>query len=224
MTKEEFIAIMEKPKAIYTQQNFLAKRETLDIWYSLFQDFPAKAMAMAVQSYILTKTFPPTPADINAELQKLRIGNAGSLPTAEEAFAMVRKATRNSTYNSEFEFSKLPKIVQDAVGVPQNLMAWGAMDSSEFETVQKSHFVRQYNSLVARAKDEERLPGMIRNVIEKSRENPGIESFKHPQIEEKTVPQIEEMPEIEKEEGGFTDELFKRFGTTAPKPEEDDDE
>ena len=176
MTKDEFKILVKGMKSVYAQPTFIADQYAFDVWYGMFKDIPYKAMDMAVKSYMFSKTYPPTPADINAELQKLKTGNAGSLPTAEEAFAMVRKATRNSTYNSEFEFSKLPKIVQDAVGVPQNLMAWAAMDMSEFETVQKSHFVRIYNSLVEREKSEERLPKSIRNVVTAARETPKLET------------------------------------------------
>lgn len=176
MTKDEFKILVKGMKSIYAQPTFIAGQYAFDVWYGMFKDIPYKAMDMAVKSYMFSKTYPPTPADINAELQKLKTGNASSLPTAEEAFAMVRKATANSNYNSEYEFSKLPKIVQDAVGVPQNLAAWGMMDIGEFETVQKSHFVRIYNALVEREKSEERLPKNIRNVVTAAREHPMLET------------------------------------------------
>ena len=197
MTKTEFLTIAKTMQDVYTQQNFMAKKDTVDVWYTLFQNIPYKIMAAAVQAHIMTEKFPPTPADINAQLQKLRSGNADSLPTAEEAFALVRKATRNSNYHAEEEFEKLPKIVQDAVGTYQNLQAWGGMDIGEFETVQKSHFVRIYNALVAREKSEERLPGNIRGVVEAARSNPALDEIKNPmkQIDAPKMPAGEKLEE-----------------------------
>lgn len=180
MTREEFATIVKGMRAVYAQPTFIADKDAFDVWYELFKDYPYKAMNMAVKAHMICSTFVPTPADIHAQIQKLRSGNADSLPTAEEAFALVRKATRNSNYHAEEEFDKLPKIVQDAVGTYQNLQAWGGMDIGEFETVQKSHFVRIYNALVAREKSEERLPGNIRGVVEAARTNPTLDVIKNP--------------------------------------------
>ena len=234
MTKTEFLTIAKTMQDVYTQQNFMAKKDTVDVWYTLFQNIPYKIMAAAVQAHIMTEKFPPTPADINAQLQKLRSGNADSLPTAEEAFALVRNATGNSNYNAEGEFNKLPKIVQDAVGTYQNLQAWGMMETDEFETVQKSHFVRIYNALVAREKSDERLPGNIRGIVEAARSNPALDAIKNPmrQIRAKegspiaiTLPADAARERFEGLEGyappedEYTNTLKLRFGTTAPRKE-----
>ena len=223
MTKEEFYLIAKKMQAFYTTQNFMSNKDTMEAWYSLFKGIPANIMAVAVNNYVLTKAFPPTPADITAELQKLKAGNASSLPTAEEAFAMVRKATRNSTYNSEFEFSKLPKIVQQAVGMPQNLIAWAVMETSEYETVQKSHFVKLYNSLVERERSEERLPRSTRDIINAARNNPEFEAYMNPRIDEAPRPMLEKFDETGHPDNDFVNGLRLRFGSEAPKPESEDE-
>lgn len=51
-----------------------------------------------------------------------------------EAWSLVEKAIRNSIYNSQEEFSKLPPLVQKAVGSPNVLRLWAA-DGSYSEQV-----------------------------------------------------------------------------------------
>ena len=169
MTREEFGTIVKGMKAVYAQEGFIADQDAFDTWYALLGRFPYKAVTMAAQAHMLSSRFPPTPADINAQISKLRSGNADSLPSAEAAWALVRKAAQNSGYHAEAEYAKLPPMTQRAVGTFQNLQAWALMEMDEFETVQKSHFVRAYRSLIEREKEEEKLPGSIRSVIDGAR-------------------------------------------------------
>lgn len=183
MTKQEFYEIAKKLQAIYTNQRFMEKQETMDVWFALFQGAPLKAMAAAVSAHVMESPYPPTPADINKQISRLRKGNSDSLPSAEESWAMVRKAVRNAGYHAEEEFEKLPEIVQKAIGTPQNLAAWAMMEIDAFETVQKSHFTRLYNGLVERERSEERLPRNIRSVIESARTNNAVEQYNRQRLE-----------------------------------------
>lgn len=187
MTKQEFFEITKKLQAIYTNQRFMEKQETLDVWFALFQDIPLNAMAMAVSAHVMESPYPPTPADINKQLMRFKQGNADSLASPEEAWTMVRKAVSRSSYYSEEEYAKLPGIVQKAVGSHENLRAWAAMDSEEFETVQKSHFVKSYNGHVQRERNDERLPKGMRVAVQNARRNPELEQYRNSLIEDKSA-------------------------------------
>ena len=224
MTKQEFYEIAKKLQAIYTNQHFMEKQETMDVWYALFRGLPLNVMVMAVNAHVMESPYPPTPADINKQLNRFRKGNSDSLPSAEEAWAMVRKAVSRSNYYSESEFYKLPEIVQDAVGTHENLRAWAAMEIDEFETVQKSHFTRNYNGRVERAKSDERLPKSIRSVVEAARHNPEIAQYNRQRIESAdknreavnkaweytTTPALKDTSD--KDPNEFQRELMLRFG------------
>ena len=174
MTREEFSNIAKGMKAIYADPKFIADKDAFDMWFSLLGNTPYEVMSMAVQAHMLSNKFPPTPADINLQIQKLREGNTSSLPSPETAWALVRKACRNANYHAEDEFAKLPEMVQQAVGSHENLSSWALLGIDVFESVQKSHFIKAYNGLVERAREEERLPDSIRRTIEAAR---------YPQIE-----------------------------------------
>lgn len=113
-----------------------------------------------------------------------------------EAWSLVRKAVRNSGYHSVEEFEKLPEACQRAVGSAANLKEWALMDSERVETVEQSHFIRNYRTTVQRISEEKKLPESIRLLIASMRDNalelekkeqPALEAKK--QAEEKTEPE-----------------------------------
>lgn len=60
-------------------------------------------------------------------------------------------ALRNSLYNSDDEYRKLPQVIQRIVGSPSVLREWAQSDINELQTVIASNFQRSYR---ARAKGE----------------------------------------------------------------------
>lgn len=135
-----------------------------------------------------------------------------------QAWALVQRALRNSGYNSEEEFAKLPEACQRAVGTAANLKEWALMDSDQVATIEQSHFIRNYRTSVQRMKEEARLPENVRMLIADM-------GKKHAALMEKAVdPQIEmqkiEVPEEKTEPpSGMSnetrkrlDEMYEKFG------------
>ena len=135
-----------------------------------------------------------------------------------QAWALVQRALRNSGYNSEEEFAKLPEACQRAVGTAANLKEWALMDSDQVATIEQSHFIRNYRASVQRMKEEARLPENVRMLIADM-------GKKHAALMEKAVdPQIEmqkiEVPEEKTEPlSGMSnetrkrlDEMYEKFG------------
>lgn len=190
MTREDFALIVKGLRAVYAQPSFIADKDAFDVWYSLFADYPYDSVSAAAKAHMVSSAKIPTPADINIQLMKLKQGNADSLASPEEAWTMVRKAVSRSSYYSEEEYAKLPGIVQKAVGSHENLRAWAAMDSEEFETVQKSHFVKSYNGHVQRERNDERLPKGMRAAVQNARRNPELEQYRNSLIEDKSAYEV----------------------------------
>ena len=65
----------------------------------------------------------------------------------------------------EEEFSKLPPVVRRAVGSASNLREMCMLETSEVETVEQSHFVRNYAAMVKRTRDEAKIPSKVRELI-----------------------------------------------------------
>ena len=78
-----------------------------------------------------------------------------------EAWALIAKALRNSSYNSEKEFEALPENLQRLVGHPSQLREWASMDTETVQSVVQSNFMRSYR---ARQESERKMQAMPSDV------------------------------------------------------------
>lgn len=170
MTRDEFKILVKGMKAVYAQQTFLPDKDAFDMWFALLQDLPYKLANVAIQKHMLTEKFPPTPAEIREKAAQMI-----EVPETEmselEAWALVRKAIRNSGYHAQEEFDKLPEACREAVGNAANLEEWAKMDYEKVESVEQSHFIRNFRTAVLRIKEEQRLPEQTRKLISEMRES-----------------------------------------------------
>lgn len=170
MTRDEFKILVKGMKAVYAQQMFLPDKDAFDMWFALLQDLPYKLANVAIQKHMLTEKFPPTPAEIREKAAQMI-----EVPETEmselEAWALVRKAIRNSGYHAQEEFDKLPEACREAVGNAANLEEWAKMDYEKVESVGQSHFIRNFRTAVLRIKEEQRLPEQMRKLISEMRES-----------------------------------------------------
>lgn len=170
MTRDEFKILVKGMKAVYAQQTFLPDKDAFDMWFALLQDLPYKLANVAIQKYMLTEKFPPTPAEIREKAAQMM--EAPETEMSElEAWALVRKAIRNSGYHAQEEFDKLPEVCREAVGNVANLEEWAKMDYEKVESVGQSHFIRNFRTAVLRIKEEQRLPEQTRKLISEMRES-----------------------------------------------------
>ena len=153
--------------------------ETVDVWHMMLSDYDYNLVAMALKAYILSDTsgFAPSIGQLVAKIQTI------SQPQELDgmaAWGLVSKALRNGTYGAVEEFNKLPPLVKQAVGMPDNLKNWATSDYQTIETVIQSNFLRTYETVVKRANEINRMPDNIKTLIEKTNAN----SYKA-QIEQK---------------------------------------
>lgn len=209
MTREEFAVLVKAMKAVYSSENFIADKDAFNVWYGLLQDLPYEQANLAVQKYMTSERFPPTIADIRTKATEI-IAPVEESMSELQAWALVQKAIRNSVYNSEEEFARLPEACQRAVGTAANLKEWALMDSDQVATIEQSHFVRNYRASVQRMKEEARLPENVRMLIVD-------QGKKHAALMDKVVdPKIEmqkiEVPEEKTEPpSGMSEETKKRL-------------
>ena len=153
--------------------------ETVDVWQMMLSDYDYNLVAMALKAYILSDTsgFAPSIGQLVAKIQTI------SQPQELDgmaAWGLDSKALRNGTYGAVEEFNKLPPLVKQAVGMPDNLKNWATSDYQTIETVIQSNFLRTYETVIKRANEINRMPNDIKSLIEKTNAN----SYKA-QIEQK---------------------------------------
>lgn len=164
MTIEETGAVMDILQAAYPRYysgpSAPNPEQAVSLWATMFAGDDLQLVLAAVKAFIATdaKGFPPHIGAIKAKLRQL---TAPQEATELEAWGMVYRAICNSAYNSEQEFSKLPKMIQGIVGDPRQLREWAVMDSDTVQSVIASNFQRSYR---ARAQHEREFAAMPEDV------------------------------------------------------------
>lgn len=167
MIKEDVIKLLTIIEATYPSFKVQDRASVLEAWSVILEPYDAEAIRDALVTYTRTNPskFAPSPAELIGMANRFDTGNDISM---EERIAHIRKAVSNSNYNSKYEFDRLDKLEQRAVGSPDNLRAWANLDMDELETVVFSG-VRKSLARAERTENElAALPERRRALIEKT--------------------------------------------------------
>jgi hypothetical protein len=168
MTKREVAELMTILQANYPDsfrgQSDAVVAAKIALWHDFFKDYPKQIVSAAAKAFMATDTkgFMPNVGQITEQIQRL---NRAEDMTPGEAWGIVMKALRNSTYGSEEEFAKLPPEVQRAVGSPSQLREWASMDTETVQSVIGSNFQRSFRVRQDRDKDLAKLPSDVKALI-----------------------------------------------------------
>ena len=168
MTREDTIKILSVLRGAYPAfYRDITKQEaesTIALWESMFDEEPYELVAAAVKAFISGdgKGFPPAIGQIKERIRQI---TAPEEMTEQEAWALVSKALRNSTYGSEEEFAKLPQEVQAVVHDPGQLKQWAMSPADEVETVIASNFMRSFRAKQKTSKEYMALPTSVKQLM-----------------------------------------------------------
>lgn len=179
MTREETVKIIRIMCDCYPNYKPNNLSETVDVWQMMLEEYSYEQVSVALKAYIHSDIsgFAPSIGQLIGKIQTI------SQPQELDgmtAWGLVSKALRNGTYGAVEEFDKLPPLVRQAVGMPDNLKNWATSDYQTIETVIQSNFLRTYETVVKRANEINRMSDDIKSLIEKTNAN----SYKA-QIEQK---------------------------------------
>lgn len=186
-------ATYAKYYSTYTDQMM---RNMTDAWCMVFEDKDGGQVMKGLKIYLNSdKTgFPPSPGQIIECMRSLEPTGMNEM----QAWSIVDKAVRNSAYNAEKEFEKLPQIIRRVVRHPSRLKEWAMMDSASYQTVEQSNFMRSYRAEFERENLNSKIPKDIRPELE-------MISYDLPSIEQKEERQIAKSPDE------MIDELIKQL-------------
>ena len=168
MDRTDAAKILAVLKAAYPHSfKDLTKRDAesvLDLWSQMFSEDPYEEVSAAVYALIAKRKdgYSPTVGEVKEQL--FTIKNTEKL-SEQSAWALVSKACQNGLYGYRKEFEKLPPEVQRAVGAPEQLKAWAAMDADTVESVISSNFMRGYKAQMEREKESAKLPQSVQLLI-----------------------------------------------------------
>ena len=140
-------------------------QDTLSVWHDMLKEYDYRAVQEATRAAVATNTsgFAPSVGQI---IEKLHIKDSFEELNPMEAWALVSKALRRSFYYAKEEFAKLPDLVQQVVGSPENLKNWATTDAESVENVLQSNFQRNYRTMMERKKAYNRMPETTRALID----------------------------------------------------------
>jgi len=166
VTKNETIQVLSTLKAAFPNAyKGMSKADSeamVNLWCRLFADDDYVKVSRAVDALISTRESGWTPAigEVKAEMAKLTVTD---IPTEEEAWAMIRKAVKNSYYHSEREFKKLPPQIQRAIGGAWQLKEWSNFSDESMERVSYS-FKKAYREVKDDEIRNEKLPESVKSI------------------------------------------------------------
>lgn len=188
MTEEDVRKLLAMTQAVYPNYNPPSREAAVNAWLMCLSEYDNNIVMAAFKAYMTTDTsgFAPSIGQLIGKIQTI------SQPQELDgmtAWGLVSKALRNGTYGAVEEFNKLPPLVKQAVGMPDNLKNWATSDYQTIETVIQSNFLRTYETVVKRANEINRMPDNIKSLIEKT----NVNSYKA-QIEQKFQRDINTLP------------------------------
>lgn len=170
MTRSEALKIFSILKSAYPNAyKGMTKDDAngvINLWCSMFDDEDINYIAIAVKAFITTDTkgFPPTIGQLKNMIYKLK---SPEEMTEQEAWNHVLEALKNSCYNSESEYKKLPEVIQRILGSPATLREWAMIDRDTLCTVTASNFMRSYKARAKNERDYLSLPQSVRDIAAK---------------------------------------------------------
>lgn len=168
MTKQETYQLMLVLQAFYPDSfrgmTDAAAQMKLTLWQEQFADEPGTVVIAAAKAYASadTKGFMPTPGQIKEQLRLLQEGDELS---EQEAWDLVLKALRNSSYGAVEEFAKLPEPVKRAVGSHNMLKQWVNYAAGELQFA-ASEFKKTYREIISQQRNLDKVPSSVKAIAE----------------------------------------------------------
>ena len=169
MNKKETSQIIAVLMASYP--NFLNNKgandiqATINVWTDMLADYNYKEVSMAIKVFITQNNggFAPSIGQVIDKVISFK--NQGNEMTEQEAWNLISKAIKNSTYHATEEYEKLPLLLQKLAGSPSQLKEWGQMESDTVQTVVASNFMRSYKAKSNKEREYQALPNDVKNLI-----------------------------------------------------------
>lgn len=162
MTKKEVAQLFGAIASLYPSEKAFKSAEIpmIEAWHELLQDIPLQTAAKAVAAHASTNSFPPT----IAEIRRFCFQSDGE--SAEEAWARVLHALKDSGYHSAERFSELPEVCKRLVGSANVLKEWAISEDQTSISVARARFVVQYDIEKRKETERKMIPPSVRQALD----------------------------------------------------------
>ena len=140
------------------------KELMLNTWYECLRDLDYKLVLQAVKKTIIESPYPPTIHEVRKNA--IEFVNPTTQKTGIEAWNEAIKMISNGLYMTEEQFNNYSSEVKRFFGSVNQVRQLAMVDMETINTVTKGQFLKQYDILVQRDKEEKLLPAPMKEMIE----------------------------------------------------------
>lgn len=148
MTRDEFVKVAAVLQAGAPEKR--VPKATLELWFELLGDLPARVVLAAVKAHYATSQYPVLPAIGKIRKEAVALMRP-AVPTAAEAWGEVEHEMRRVGWVGKPELSPLTARVVKAIG-------WQRMCASEDPGVERGQFLKMYEQMAQRDEHDAVLP------------------------------------------------------------------
>ncbi len=159
MTKSETAKLLAVIAASYPR--FEVDDLKVKVWHEMLGDLDYNVASMAVKKIIVQNTFAPAISEVRKAALEVTTPEVNRI-TAAEAWGLVKKCFSKYSINREKEaLASLPGPVADTV----RYMGWRELGMSEQPDVIRAQFMRMYDQVATRRREDALLPAAMRETI-----------------------------------------------------------
>lgn len=145
------------------------KELMLNTWYECLGDLDYKLVLQAVKKTIIESPYPPTIHDIRKNA--IEMINPSSQNTAIEAWNEAYSMICSGGYMTEEEFDKASPEVKKFFGNVRQVKELARTDIATVNTVTKGQFLKQYEIITERQREQRFLPENMKEQLLKLQSN-----------------------------------------------------
>ena len=147
----------------------IAKKDTtqkqlmINTWQECLGDLDYRLVLQAVKKSIIESPYPPTIHDIRKNA--IEMVNPNTTRTAIEAWNEAYGMISSGLYMTEEQFNEHSPEVKKFFGNVRQVKELAKTDADTVNTVTKGQFLKQYEVIVNREKEQKLLPEQMQNMI-----------------------------------------------------------
>lgn len=147
----------------------IAKKDTtqkqlmINTWHECLGDLDYKLVLQAVKKTIIESPYPPTIHDIRKNA--IEMVNPDTTRTAIEAWNEAYGMISRGLYMTEEQFNEHSPEVKKFFGNVRQVKELAKTDANTVNTVTKGQFLKQYEIIAERKKQQKLLPEQMQNMI-----------------------------------------------------------
>ncbi|WP_165000291.1 replicative helicase loader/inhibitor [Anaerophilus nitritogenes] len=159
MDKKQLIEGLTVLESVYDNFRILNDDKTMLVWYKIFKEDDPKLFEMAVETYIATNEFKPTPAGVRKCMEKLATNH--NLNGAEAWGKVMELIKKYGWYRADEALKEVKhdKPLHKAV----QALGFRELCTSENLMADRAHFLKIYEQYMKRESDKVMLPGRVQN-------------------------------------------------------------